>query len=925
MPKSQTSRSTNMDVFTGWTTEPAIAVSRVQPVKRQLRSNLNLSSETVSRFRPATSLAIFFRFLKSLTAPIRRPPTYGLRGAAVASAFLLLTISTLGQTATVGGAQLQSGSVHGTLTTSQAGDSGGLAGISVQLAPKSSAGNPSTAVSDDNGRFEFKDVSPGSYTISVNQSGFAPVTKSLEVKPAEAAVVDIRLELLTVAEQVEVSEVALSVATEDATTPSVSLTQHQLISLPTAQEKIREVLPVTPGVVKTMDGKLDFKGSDENQSLLLVNSARTTDPVTGSFAVPVPTDAVQSFNIYKTPYNAGLGSFTGGLVDVETKPPDDGFTYRLKSFIPSVLGKNGSMIGLQEATPGIDFSVPIIKHKLLFSEIFQYDMKKRTVRGLPWPFDISKKQGFSTFSTLEAILSKNHVVTLTVNAYPLRVQHADINALVPQPASNDLNQTGETVGLTDRYQFDSGAIFSTIAQYTRFDSNAHGQGLADMLVTPEGYGGNYFNRWSRKGKEFQLVSAYQFAEKHWFGRHEIHAGVDFDHRSYSGTSNSNPVQILNQDGTLAEQITFAPGAPQRASDSAVAEFVQDHWVLDSHWSTDLGARLSTETNGWSAAVAPRAGVAYSPGDSGKTVIRAGVGLFYSLLPLLAGDFSANPTQVVTPFGPGGIPSGPSVSYTNAYVGGENPLTASGLPSQTDTTPRNLTWNVQLEQELRKNTFLRVGYLDSHTSYLFAVDPFTAAAGGQSFLGLTNTGSSHYRELETTVHFSVRGSNEVNASYIRSQTRGDLNNLSSVFIPFEQPVIRPNVYGILPYDIPNRVVAWGIFSLPKRIKFSPIADLHSGQPYSNIDTLQNYVGTPNGQRFATFFTLDIKVYRQFRVPFFGSDHGKGKGHHVRLGFYSLNVTNHGNFNAVYNNVTAPNFGQFAGFLDRREGAVIDFVD
>ena len=45
------------------------------------------------------------------------------------------------------------------------------------------------------------------------------------------------------------------------------------------------------------------------------------------------------------------------------------------------------------------------------------------------------------------------------------------------------------MGLSDRYQFDSGAIFTTIAQYTRFDSNAHGQGLADMLVTPEGWGG----------------------------------------------------------------------------------------------------------------------------------------------------------------------------------------------------------------------------------------------------------------------------------------------------------------------------------------------------------------------------------------------------------------------------------------------------
>src|SRR5258708_3743465 len=200
--------------------------------------------------------------------------------------------------------------------------------------------------------------------------------------------------------------------------------------------------------------------------------------------------------------------------------------------------------------------------------------------------------------------------------------------------------------------------------------------------------------------------------------------------------------------------------------------------------TDLYPRAD---HGRSAAVAPRAGVAYSPGDSGKTVIRAGVGLFYSLLPLLAGDFSANPTQVITPYN-AGVPSGVPVTYTNAYVGGLNPLTASGLPSQTDTTPRNLTWNVQVEQELRKNMFLRVGYLDSQTSYLFTVDPFTAPAGAESFLALANTGSSHYREVETTLHFTVHGNNEVNASYIRSQTRGDLNNLSSVFIPFQQPVI-----------------------------------------------------------------------------------------------------------------------------------------
>src|SRR5207244_5626261 len=128
-----------------------------------------------------------------------------------------------------------------------------------------------------------------------------------------------------------------------------------------------------------------------------------------------------------------------------------------------------------------------------------------------------------------------------------------------------------------------------------------------------------------------------------------------------------------------------------------------------------------------------------------------------------------------------VASRPDVASIDVYVAGSNPLTNGCVPSQLDTTPRNLTWNIQFERELRKNISLRIGYLDSHTSYLFTVDPFTAVAAGQSFLALTNTGSSHYHELETTVHFTVHKANEVNASYVRSKTRGDLNNLSSVLI------------------------------------------------------------------------------------------------------------------------------------------------
>jgi hypothetical protein len=444
-----------------------------------------------------------------------------------------------------------------------------------------------------------------------------------------------------------------------------------------------------------------------------------------------------------------------------------------------------------------------------------------------------------------------------------------------------------------------------------------------MLISPAGWGGNFFNQWTRRGKQFQFLPSYQFAQKHWLGKHEIHVGVDVNYRSYFGLSTANPIQLLEQDGTLDEEINFQPAAAQITSDTSVAEFVQDHWILNPHWTVDAGARLSSETSGWSAAFAPRVGVAYTLDKEGKTVIRSGAGLFYSMLPLLAANFDVNPTRVVSLFDPTGQLIAPPVTYTNAYVGGSNPLTTGILPQGPGTTPRNFTWSLEADHELRRNVVLRVGYIDSHTTYLFVVNPFTGAPGENSFLGLTNTGSSHYREVETTVRFTVHQNNEVNASYIWSRSRGDLNNLSDVMIPFLQPVIRPNVYGILPSDVPQRVVTWGVFALPKKFTFSPILDVHSGYDYSNVDVLQDYVGTPNGQRFATYLSLDVKIYRLFQVPFLGAK--SGKIHHIRLGFYALNVTDHGNFNAVYNNVTAPNFGQFVGFLDRRDGAVIDFID
>jgi len=218
--------------------------------------------------------------------------------------------------------------------------------------------------------------------------------------------------------------------------------------------------------------------------------------------------------------------------------------------------------------------------------------------------------------------------------------------------------------------------------------------------------------------------------------------------------------------------------------------------------------------------------------------------------------------------------------------------------------------------------VRVSYLYSQTQNLDIVTPL--AVGLNSALGLANTGGSHYHEIQTTLRYRPTERSQFNISYGHSQGRGDLNTLSNVFMPFEEPVIRPNYTGSFASDVPDRMVSSASFSLPGKLTLSPVVDARSGFPYSDVDTVQNYVGVPNGQRFPAFFSLDLKLYREVelsKLPLMG--HFKNKKLH--LGVYSLNVTNHSNFLDVYDTIASPYFGHFAGNQHRIDGLVIDLVD
>jgi hypothetical protein len=815
-------------------------------------------------------------------------------------------------------------SIEGVISVSgQQEHSEPIPGVRVTLTPASPSSRSFSATTDDAGRYQFGELASGGYTLEASLEGFETMNKNVELERGQARVENIGLELTKSVQKIEVHDKPAAVATQGAAS-TATINSRQFTSLPLAEQKFRAVLPLVPGVVRTWDGKLNMKGEAENQGMLLVDSAQMVEPVTGSFSIPIPVDDIQAVNVDKAPYNAEYGGFSGGLTTIETKaPPSDRWQFGVMDFIPGIRGKEGHLVGIGSSTPRLFFGGPLLKNKLNFSEAFTYEVRKKPVRGLAWPDNETKTQGFDSLTTFQAVLSPRHLLTVSVNGFSNRRQFADISALVPQTASSDDGQRGVSVGASDTYQFSSGALLSTVFRYTRFDSNAHGQGPEDMLISPEGWGGNFFDKWTRSANQVELFPMYQFALKEWHGRHQLRAGVDFNHRSYSGTDQSHPIQLFRQDGSVAEQINFQGGGLLSAQDTEVAEFLQDDWRINDHLSVNLGGRFSTQSIGRSAAFAPRGGFVYAPGQDHKTVIRGGAGLFYAQVPLLAADFLDNPERVVSLYGLNGSLIAPPVAFQNAYV---TQLPGDGF-AQTgrnlDSSPRNFTGTFEVDREIRRNVMLRVSYLYSHTQDLYFVTPLAATSGSRSLLGLANTGGSFYHEFETTVHYKAGERSEFNVSYVRSQARGDLNTLSNLYVPFETPVIVPNVTSSLAANVPNRLVSWSAIGLPASFTLSPVVDVHSGLPYSNVDTYQSYVGGANGQRYPTFFSLDLKIYREFplHLPFLGNL----KSRKLRFGVYSLNLTNHSNPLQVYNNVTSPYFGHFVGFQHRVNGFVIDIVN
>jgi len=790
-------------------------------------------------------------------------------------------------------AQSPTGIVSGTVSLPEPdGQVVGVPGVTLTL---TCAGvEPRVDLSSDTGQFRFADVPAGACSIIAELQGFKSAAKTVAVKAGATADVALQLDLDTLHVEVNV------VGNEDPDTVGGApiaarverITASMMQNAPIASERFQDALPLIPSVVRGPDGLLNISGTRSNQSALMFNNADGTDPVTGEDAIELPIDAVSVVQVRGAAFAPEFGLSAGAVTTVETQRAGDAWHITLNDLEPRLRRRAGEFRGIESWTPRFAFGGPLVKGKLNFLESVQYEYSQTRVFGLPAFESDTKLQSFESFSRVDWTVTATNHFTGSAMVSPRKTTYAGLNTFNPQGVTPDIRNHNVLASASDQVVVGDG-VLDTRVSVKQFDSNIYpSQGGRPMVLAPEVNSGSYFNDQDRTSRRVEWLTTYALTPLG--SAHLVKVGAGVTYERFDGINRSRRVDIVREDGTLSQAITFTGDGLLNRHRTALRGYGQDSWAVSSRLSVLLGARYDYDTITGDVNIAPRGSFTATVSDDGRTVIRGGAGLFYDPIPLNVAAFDQMQERTIMSFQADGVtPVGPMTLMPN--------VVASAIH-----TPRSVNWNVEADREWIKNFFVRVGYQQRDQRFEPILNPITSSIGAASQLLLATDGRSRYREGQVTARYRFHGTDQIVASYTRSSAVGNLNDFNSYFGNIENPVIRSDARGPLPWDSPNRYLLWSSVSLPRGVTVFPLLDLRSGFPLSVVDEDRNFVGRRNqAGRFPTFASLDLQVSKRIRVFH----------HNATVGLKVFNITNHFNPRDYQGNLASANFGGFANGVGR----------
>src|SRR5437870_4141105 len=247
-----------------------------------------------------------------------------------------------------------------------------------------------TTKTGSDGVYQFLQVPPATYTLTVVASGFGTLKRdNVALQVSLPATVDISMEVKGKSEVVEVTGVAPLVNTTDATLGH-AFGAEQIQNLPAEGRDPVSILSLQPGVVyvgRNVDQTFDSRGGSVNgarsdQTNVTLDGIDNNDQELGfafQGALRTPLDSIQEFRVTTSNSNADTGRSSGAQVNLVTRSGTNNFHGSIYEYNRSNIGQSNDWFNkqaqlkagqpnkpgvLHRNTFGIAVGGPIIKNRL---------------------------------------------------------------------------------------------------------------------------------------------------------------------------------------------------------------------------------------------------------------------------------------------------------------------------------------------------------------------------------------------------------------------------------------------------------------------------------------------------------------------------------------------------------------------------------
>ena len=290
-------------------------------------------------------------------------------------------------------------SISGTVTD----PSGAVVAGATVTATNIDTGVATTQSTNAAGFYSFQSLALGNYTIDVNQAGFKEYAQTgLVLDVNSALVIDVKLQVGSATEKVEVSSTALHVDTESTQMGEV-ITGKEMTDVPLVTRSYTDLLALQPGVVGTSSqmtgafagsfisagfaaplvsgelnsGAFSVNGMRESENGFILNGILTQETgFSGAGAIP-NLDSLAEFRILTNNYDAEYGNYSGGQINVVTKSGTNQYHGNIFEFLRNTdfdaanFFDKGQRSAYHQNQFGGTFGGPIKRDKIFFFADYQ--------------------------------------------------------------------------------------------------------------------------------------------------------------------------------------------------------------------------------------------------------------------------------------------------------------------------------------------------------------------------------------------------------------------------------------------------------------------------------------------------------------------------------------------------------------------------